>query len=231
MDSTFALPARSRIPAVVLRAQRVSPGIQRLTLGGPDVADWLALDGVAAPTAWVKVFPPGREGRAYTILDIDRRRGTCTLDFVLHDGEHDGGGVAGWALHARPGDELEIAGPRGGAFALATDTQWLWIGADASALPAVQRILDALPAAVRVHGVLAMHDARDRPALRGHRHALLWADTRPEPPYASPLATGPGQAWIAGEAAWVGRWKDWWQGRLDTSRVHAKGYWREGGPL
>jgi NADPH-dependent ferric siderophore reductase len=65
------LPSGRRVLAVVIRPTRLSPGLQRIVLGGPDLAHWLGQDGVAAPTAWFKVYPPGRDGRAYTIVDAD----------------------------------------------------------------------------------------------------------------------------------------------------------------
>ena len=48
---TSLLPSRRRVPAVVIRSTRVSPGLQRLVPGGPD----LAPDGVwmAGEVAWV----------------------------------------------------------------------------------------------------------------------------------------------------------------------------------
>jgi NADPH-dependent ferric siderophore reductase len=58
--------------------------MRRITLGGPEVAMFLRVDGVDAPAAWVKVFLPTGESRTYTISGIDHQACTLDLDFVLH---------------------------------------------------------------------------------------------------------------------------------------------------
>ncbi|WP_273490089.1 siderophore-interacting protein [Gordonia otitidis] len=79
--------------------------------------------------------------RDYTIRAFDRARGVLDIDFVLHD--H---GVAGkWAGNAVAGDRLGMLGPRG-SHIYPTGYDWYLLGADDTALPALARWLEELPA-------------------------------------------------------------------------------------
>ena len=49
--------------------------------------------------------PPSRD---YTPL-YDELRHELAIDFFIHDG----GVASGWAMQAKPGDKLTVAGPRG----------------------------------------------------------------------------------------------------------------------
>lgn len=226
----FPLPRRD-VPCIVLRAREVARDMRRLTLGGPELSAWLARPGVDQPGAWVKVFPPGVPGRAYTLRAIDFDASTVEIDFVMHDDT--AGTVSAWARRARPGDAVAIAGPRDGGFTLQADARWVWLGADASAWPAACRIIEALPSGIQVVGVRhpAGEDA-DWPAIAS-AHTPQWA-AHSEPPgqdEAPALAPdGPGQVWLAGQAGWVKAWRAHWLRRLrfDPARVSAKGYWKAG---
>lgn len=107
----------------VLRCRRVTPRMQRITFGGPDVARFAPV----GPDQHVKLFFPRRPGgpidipampddgdvgrwygaylqmpagdrpwmRSYTIRAHDPDRAEIDVDFVLHDGADEGGGHAG----------------------------------------------------------------------------------------------------------------------------------------
>lgn len=193
-----------------------------LALGGPDVAAWLSTAGVDAPAAWVKLTAPECEGRGYTIRALDRAAGTLQIDFVLHADEHgqDHGTVSGWVRTARPGDEVGLSGPRSGGFALLPDTRWVWLAADATALPAVQSILATMPAGMSIFALPAVHDEHKQQNTVTHarlqtawRHQLEPAHAlREADPVLQTIAQlrGTGQVWMAGEADWVRGWKQYW---------------------
>jgi len=233
---------RSKVNATVVEARQITSLMRRLVLGGPEVAAWLSADGHAAPAAWVKLTAPGCDGRGYTIRALDRASGTSQIDFVLHADEHgqDHGTVSGWARTARPGDAVSLSGPRSGGFALQPDTQWVWLAADATALPAVQSILATMPAGMPVFALLAVHDEHEHQDIATHArlqtvwryqlepaHALREAD-----PVHQTIAQwrDTGQVWMAGEADWVRGWKQYWtqQRRMDSARISGKGYWKLG---
>ncbi|WP_424467316.1 siderophore-interacting protein [Pseudoclavibacter helvolus] len=80
--------------------------------------------------------------RTYTVRGIDRALGTVSVDFVVHGDE----GVAGpWARDARAGDVIVASTPHG-AYSPQPETDWHLICGDESALPAIARTLEALPA-------------------------------------------------------------------------------------
>jgi NADPH-dependent ferric siderophore reductase len=77
--------------------------------------------------------------RRYTVRSVDRVHGQLEVDFFLH---HTDGPGARWAERARPGDMVGAAGPSGGGIGAA---DWYLIAGDETALPAIARILEALP--------------------------------------------------------------------------------------
>ncbi|KAF1035330.1 siderophore-interacting protein [Burkholderia sp. Ac-20384] len=236
----FRRSPRERVNAIVLQAIEVTPRMRRLVLGGPDLAAWLESDGVGNPAAWVKVFPAGREGRAYTIRRVDATAGTLDIDFVLHGDQGDDGAVSDWARLARRGDQVGIAGPRHGGFDLQSDTRWIWLAADASALAAAQSILESLPRGLHAHALLVVDDEGERQPVQSGAHVDIQWRYAFERAYSleatDPLLTtiaslrGAGQVWMAGEATWVRNWRAFWleHQNVDRSRVVSKGYWKVG---
>src|SRR5690606_14601529 len=152
---------------------RVTPRMIRVVLTGPDLEDFrtdnfddhvkvfLPEEGSRIPTL-PRVSPEGRWNlrdpaltyRDYTVRRYDPDAEELVLDFVAHD--H---GPAGrWALDARPGDELGVLGPRGTVH-IDHGYDYHLLGADETALPAVARRLEDLPAGSRVFAFCEVADA------------------------------------------------------------------------
>ncbi|ODP35408.1 siderophore-interacting protein [Pandoraea sp. ISTKB] len=233
--------SRTRVNAIVLRATLLTPKMRRLVLGGPELAAWLESVDAHSAAAWIKVFPPGRSGRAYTIRRVDEQARTLDIDFVLHGDDRDDGSVSAWARTVQCGDQVDIAGPRDGGFTLQRDTKWVWLAADASALPAAQSILERLPHGLPVTALLVVDDEQERQLIRSPARMHVQWRYRRTPPLAmtadDPIRTehpraadGPGQVWMAGEAVWVKQWRSYWLERehVDPQRVACKGYWKPG---
>lgn len=119
------LAGTQRALGTVLKVQSVTPRMRRITLGGEQIAAFSRAPAVDTPAAWVKLFLPTGEGRAYTLRSVDRQAGTLDIDLVLHgdafNAKHEnstsagGGGPASrWAAQARVGEQVAIAGPRSG---------------------------------------------------------------------------------------------------------------------
>ena len=143
---------------VVLRSERLSPHMQRIVLGGPDLHDFAS----DSPDDHIKLFfatPTGDEMRDYTPRRFDRAAGELVIDFVVHDG----GPATEWAKRAQPGDTLGTGGPRGSRVISGPIRDWLFVGDD-SALPAIGRFVEELPAGHRARVLASVADAADAQA-------------------------------------------------------------------
>ncbi|PDT03510.1 NADPH-dependent ferric siderophore reductase [Rhizobium chutanense] len=129
----------------------ITPGMRRITLTGDDLADFTSL----APDDHIKIFVRAADGseerRDYTPRRYHNTERRLTIDFALHEA----GPVTRWAIEARPGDRLEIGGPRGSAVVSATVRRWLLIG-DETALPAIGRRIEESAAGTVITAVAAV---------------------------------------------------------------------------
>ena len=154
----------------VCAVEHLTPHMIRITLGGPELAGFTS----PAPDDHIKIFIPGLDGtptrRDYTPRRYDPQNGTLLLDFV----NHHGGPAAAWARAARPGDRLEIGGPRGSQIIAGPIDQWLLIG-DETALPAIGRRVEELPADTPVTTLVAVPGPEDEQVFATvARHAAHW---------------------------------------------------------
>ena len=152
----------SPILAEVIETQDLSPSMRRVTV----TADALCNLPEGIPARWMKVFfpsPPGQRqaGRAISIRHLDRATGRMDLDFVVHGNS---GPASRWAALARPGERLTFAGPRGGYGLDLKVSRYLLIG-DATALPAIASITEALPATAQADVVVEVADSREEQQL------------------------------------------------------------------
>lgn len=104
---------------------------------------------------WPRPFPPTRE---YTIRRNDGQE--IWVDFVVHPG----GLASDWAQVVAPGATVWLAGPRPGESVGPEFTHHVLL-ADHTALPAVARWLEELPAHVTAHVAVALGHAEDRQEL------------------------------------------------------------------
>lgn len=215
---------------VVRRVERPSPHLVAVTLAGDSLA------GFRSPSFddHVAVFfdtggaAPAR--RDYTPRRFDPAAGELTLEFVLHGD----GPAAAWAAQAQPGQALRIAGPRG-SFVVPTDYAWQLLVGDATALPAVARRLEEMPAGARLIVWLQVPDPADRrlPASAADVE-LRWFDDDAQVLAAArdwALPAGEGYVWGGGEAACMAELR-----RIlveekghDKRAIRAAAYWRRGG--
>ncbi len=189
---------------VAAETTRITPAMIRVTFTGEDLADFAS----AAPDDHVKLFfsgPSGDVRRDYTPRAFDAGARRLVIDFAVHEA----GPATAWACAARPGDALEIAGPRGSAVVAPDVLQWLLIG-DETALPAIGRRIEELRAGTRVTSVVAVTGPAEQQMLRTraewtalwiHRPAKAAADPVPVLDALVPLDIPPRTfVWIAAEA-------------------------------
>jgi NADPH-dependent ferric siderophore reductase len=180
---------------VVRRAEQLSPGFVRITLGGDELQGFVS----ASFDDHVKLLFDAGAARDYTPRHHDAAAGELQIEFALHGD----GPAAAWAAQARTGDVLTVGGPRG-SFIIPTDFDWHLLVGDDTALPAIARRLEELPAGSRAIVRLAV-DAADRRTLASRADVdLQWLDAADQLPQAMrelALPAGEGYAWCAGEAA------------------------------
>ncbi len=209
---------------------RVTPGMVRVTLFGEDLADFrsLAFDDhvkIMVPT------PSGVERRDYTPRRHDARARTLAIDFAVHDA----GPATRWALDARPGDTLQVGGPKGSKVVTGDDVRrWLLVG-DETALPAIGRRIeeagagDRLTSAVAVAGpaeAQAFATDADLTALWAHRPLAAAADPAALLSALDTLDLRPDTfVWIAAEAGVARAVRD----HLVAGRGHPRAWVKAGG--
>lgn len=159
----------------VMGARDLTPRMRRVTLAGQDLARFahgglhirlLFPPAHLAVPVWPTLGEDGRivwptgdarlAARVYTIRAIDVARGEVEVDFVMHEGDAYPG--AGFAATARPGDIVGMTGPGGGGLAAA---DWYLFAGDETALPAIGRMLEELPATARAVVRIEVTDAAD----------------------------------------------------------------------
>jgi NADPH-dependent ferric siderophore reductase len=167
--------------------------------------------------------------RDYTPRRYDAARRELTIEFDLHAD----GPAARWAAGAQPGQRAAIGGPRG-SFVVALDHDWHLLVGDETALPAISRRLEELPASTRAIVMLQVADPADRRALPTaaslevhwveHSGALLDAVR------ALALPPGAGYAWCAGEASAMAALRRVLVDEKghDRHAIRAAAYWKRG---
>jgi len=135
---------------------------------------------------------------------------------------------------------LGVGGPRG-SFIVPDDFDWYLLAGDETALPAIGRRLEELPAGARAIVVVEVADAGEQQRLDTNaRLETVWLDRGGVEPGAQPLLfdaiaslalpSGEGYAWVAAEAATakaVRRHLVEERG-LPKDRVKAAAYWKRG---
>jgi len=139
----------------------LAPQMLRIVLGGEELAGFTSL----GFDDHVKVFVPGEGAgpvaRDFTPRRFDPEKSELWLDFFLHEA----GPATAWAAQATPGQSIEIGGPKGSAVIEMQDIDLHVLIGDETALPAIGRRLEELPANARALALIETEHGADRPAL------------------------------------------------------------------
>lgn len=196
-----------RRTATVRAVEQVTPAMVRITLEGEELADFVSL----GADDHIKVMIPGTEQmRDYTPRRYDNADHSLVIDFAMHGGDHNAGPATAWARDAKPGDEIRIGGPKG-SFVVSPTFDWYLLIGDETALPAIGRRLEELPAGAKVVTVVAVTSAQEEQAFAtAADHTAIWVH-RPESANDDPapmmdvltsltMPEGDGFVWIGTEA-------------------------------
>jgi NADPH-dependent ferric siderophore reductase len=216
----------------VAGSERVAPHMHRVRLTAA------SLDGFEPKPAQEIVLQIPEAGgeparRHYTIRSFDPASRLIDVDFVLH-----GHGTPGenWAVAARPGQAIEIRGPRG-RIALQPSADWHLFVGDETAMPAILALLEALPQAAEAKAFIEVGADADRMAPTRHGGAIAWltrngASAKPSSLLADAVAafalpTGRGYAIVLGETSGVRAIRHALIARgLTRQQIYSEGYWR-----
>jgi NADPH-dependent ferric siderophore reductase len=235
---------------------RLTPKMVRVVVGGDALAGFVSASYddhvklffphpgeekpvLPTPSSNGPVYPEGvprPAARDYTPRRYDAAANTLTLDFVLHDA----GPATAWAAQAKTGHFLGVGGPRG-SFVIPDDFDWYLFVGDETALPAIGRRLEELPANTRVMVVAEIagkeeeqqFDSRAAVEVRWlYRDAAVAGTTSLLQDALAGLSLPPGEgyAWVATEAATAKALRQYLveQRGLDKERVKAAAYWKRG---
>lgn len=241
-----ARPRRVPRRITVRSVHELSPGMRRVTFGGDELANvvW------SGPAAHMKiVFPePGQDAvpdfspdgprpgatRTYTPRRLDSAARTLDVDFVLH-GEGPG---STWAAQAKEGQELVMMGPAPG-YQIDAEAAWYVLAVDETALPALETLLEAMPAGVRVTAFIEVAGESEVRALPGAGNAdVRWLARGSQPAGSALLAalrsvvwpSGAGRVYVGCEADAMRRIRSVVveTSGLERDRIVTRGYWRVG---
>jgi NADPH-dependent ferric siderophore reductase len=195
----------------VKRTEKIAANMIRVTLTG-DLEGFVSL----GFDDHVKLFfpdgtknaddTPNMLGRDFTPRRHDKAADTLEIDFAIHDA----GPATRWAAKAKPGDTLNLGGPRG-SFIIPTAYDWHFLIGDETALPAIGRRLAELPAGMRAVVLAEVDGPADEISFKTEANATVtWAHRNGAPPGASDvlsrtlstlkLPAGDYHAWVACES-------------------------------
>jgi NADPH-dependent ferric siderophore reductase len=230
---------------VVKEINKLTPHMTRVTLGGDELAGFVSL----GFDDHIKLFfpdavsneldangDPKPVSRDYTPRRYDAAANTLEIDFALHEA----GPATQWAEAARPGDILNIGGPRG-SLVIPTGFDWHLLIGDDTALPAIGRRLAELPRNARAVVLAEVASAADEMSFEHsadasvtwvHRNggALGIPDRLTDALRALALPDGDYYAWVACESltAKALRAQLVADKGANPKWLRAAGYWRRG---
>jgi NADPH-dependent ferric siderophore reductase len=237
----------------VVSVEGLTPTLKRVILSGDDLAGFVS----AGFDDHVKIFPvrdgetlnlptAGPDGpvfseprpiaRDYTPRAYDPATNRLTIDFVIgHSGP-----ATEWAEAAAPGAILGVGGPRGSFIVPVDYADHVLIG-DETALPAIARRLEELPAGVRALTVIEVADAASRLTLTSRANLTsVWVERDGDHEQAGALVSAAKSAaadvsrddayvWIAAEAQAAKALRGAMVALgFDAKAMKAAGYWRLG---
>ncbi len=240
----------------VAKVERIADLLVRVTLTGDDLQDFVSAsfddhikvffsEQPATPVPLPALGPnglafpedqPRPQARDYTPRRFNAQARELEIEFVLHGD----GPASEWAAQVQPGQTLVIGGPRG-SFVVPTAFDWHVLIGDETALPAISRRLEELPA--DTHAIVRIEvpqAANEIPLQSKAKLDLQWLHRNGAQPGASTLLpeaakkltlpTGEGYVWAAAESAVARAVREVMvnQHQIGKRRIRASSYWKRG---
>lgn len=231
------------------RVEEIAPKMKRITLKSDELRGFTSLgfdDHVKlffpSSDGQLNLSPPGTEGAAervmrdFTPRSFNAESGELVVDFFIHND----GPATTWAANAKPGSVLGIGGPRGSSV-ISVDgiDSHLFIG-DETALPAIGRRMEELPADTNALVVAEVEQGFELPLSSRAKLVVVWVprtstdgalgESLIAALWGLPLISERCFAWAAAEtqaARAIRRYLTEERG-FDKRWVKAAGYWQRG---
>lgn len=229
----------------VCRVQNLTPHMVRVTVTGADLEGFVSV----SPDDHVKLFFPVEGGainaptmtpegpvypedvtpspaRDYTPRRYDARYNELDIDFVLH-GE---GPASTWAEQVKVGDAIGVGGPRGSMIVPDDFDHYVLVG-DETALPAIGRWLEEMPATTPVTVLVEVASNEERQVLARDVHWFIRGRSAPsldDMLAALPIPSGDTFWWVATESKRARALRSLLVETrgIDKEWVKATGYWQ-----
>ena len=209
-------------PAASIRLLLPTPGSRELPEINWNGNEFLLEDG-SRPV--IRTFTPG---------NFDAGGGRLDIDVVLHEA----GATSAWVNSAEPGAVAAVSGP-GRGYTVDQDATAYLLAGDATALPAICQLIDAIPADKALRMIVELDNEDARMELPPHsRLEHDWVVQRPQGKPGSALlpairdaGIGVGTTiWAAGEAGAMFNIRRYFleERGFDRKRVTVRGYWKRG---
>jgi len=246
-EADARLPRRVRHEAkrrrvTVTAVEKLTANMVRVTFGGDELEGFTSL----GFDDHVKLFIPnagaGPDGkpagdrRDYTPRRFDPKTRSLAIDFALHEA----GPATRWAQSVQVGQNVEIGGPRG-SFIIPTAYDWHLMIGDETALPAIARRLEELPAGTRTIVLAEVASPAEELAFQTDANlSITWVHRNGAAPGSTdileraleqlPLPPGDFYAWVACESlvAKALRAQLIAEAGANPKWMRAAGYWRRG---
>lgn len=247
--------ARTINEAQVVRAERLTPHMVRIVLGGESLAGFgtgehtdhyikilFPAEGVSYPEPFdmerIRAEFPREQWpstRAYTVRNWDAAAGELTVDFVVHGDE----GLAGpWAARVQVGETVRFLGP-GGGYAPDPAADWHLLVGDESALPAIAAAMERMSAGAVVHAFVEVTGPEEEQKISTPDGVTVTWLHRGEAAVGSELVgavkdlefpAGDVHAFVHGEAGFVKELRRLLrvERNVPRERLSISGYWRLG---
>jgi NADPH-dependent ferric siderophore reductase len=217
-----------RRDVIVSAITPISETFVAITFAGEALGEFQS-DGFDDHIKFVFTNAEGQEVRRdYTPRSYDRTAATLTIEFSLHG--H--GAASEWARFAKIGAPAIIGGPKS-SMVIPIDYDWHLLIGDSTALPAIARRLEELPANATAFVIMHAPNSDQRTFNTAARADIRWLT--PEEDLlahvrALALPAGEGFAWAAGEATAMPQLRDVLavEKSIPREAMRVASYWRQG---
>ncbi len=173
--------------------------------------------------------------RTYSIRRLDKSKSEVDVDFVVHGNSLEDGLASFWAQKSKEGERLSVRGP-GSIKTIESNTDWCFIVADMTGLPAASTVLETLERNKKGYAVFEVNTAEDiqqidAPAgmefhwvIKGQPESLAntveklnWLEGKPG-------------VWCASEFSTMKKLRKYFRGEREVERdeIYISSYWKYG---